>query len=255
MTETTPEDFIKTLEEQFEQSKELQIKSKDFKHKYISSCKDGRFKVKITCQNEWLDKEISVITNNDQIGITPFGCGHIARLNAYDEQGESLIIYGYFNEDNLRDADENVYINGICDSLKEGTTNNLFGGYNHNIREPEEVKPPRNLSFEDVKEILIDPWRVLVVDSLSGEFVICTSGQEIYDILEEVLIDRDTSEQLESIVDENIILYSSLNDEELKKYLPTPHFYELWNEDAYGHQPNEAYEKAKSMGLEGGFRN
>lgn len=133
MTDTTPEDFLKTLDEQAEQAMKFfnkQIKSKYFKHKYINTCEDGRVKVKITCYNNWLDKEISVITNNDQIGITPFGAGHIAKLNAHDEQNELIVLFGYFCEDDLRDSDENVYIEGICDSLTEGATENLFGGYN-----------------------------------------------------------------------------------------------------------------------------
>ena len=221
-----------------------------FKHERVGVLDDGRVQVKITCENEWLEKTVCVITNNGRIGITPFGKGHIAKLNAYDEQDESVVIYGYFSEDDLRDADEDVYIAGTCNSLIQGATEKLFGGYDRNIQEPEEVKPPRKLSFEDVKEVMIDPWRVLVVNSLSGETVICTSGQGVYDIIEEVLLDRDTSEQLESLVEENIIFYGSPNNEDLKKYLPIPHFYELWHEDAYGHQPNEGYQKAKQMGLE-----
>jgi hypothetical protein len=132
MNDTTTEDFLKNLDEQVEQARKYfnkPIEPKAFKHKYIGTCEDGRVKVKITCHNERLDEEVSVITNNDQIEITPFGTGHIAKLEAHNSQNQLVVIYGYFSEDNLRDADENLYIEGICDSLIEGTTESLFGSY------------------------------------------------------------------------------------------------------------------------------
>jgi hypothetical protein len=112
----------------------------------------------------------------------------------------------------------------------------------------------RQLNFEDVKKLLIDPWHVLVVDSLSNETVICTYGEKIYDVVEEVTIDNELSNQLNILVEENVIFYDSLDDEELKNRLPNPHFFELWREDAYGPQPDIAYEKAAAMGLSGSLR-
>jgi hypothetical protein len=253
INDTDPEDFLKELDEQVEQARKYfnkPIEPKEFTHKYIGTCEDGRVKVKITCHNEWLDEEVSVITNNDQIGISPFGTGHIAKLNVHGEEHGLVVLYGYFSEDNLREADENLYIEGICDSLIDGATESLFGSYHFDIPETEDIKPLRQLNFEDVKTILHDPWRVLVVDSLSCGTVICTSGEGIYDIIEEVFIDQSVSGRLKELAEENVIFYGSLNDAELKERLPTPHFYELWNEDAYGPQPDEAFKKAKLIGLE-----
>jgi len=256
MNDITQEDFLKIVYEQPEQTLESfnkQISSRKFKHEYVGTCDDGRVKIKITCYNQWLEKEISVITNNDQIGISPFNVAHISKLNAHNEQNELIVLFGYFCEHDLRDSDENVYIEGICDSLIDGVTDNLFGGYNCIIHEPEEVKPPRKLNFEGLKELLIDPWHVLVIEALSCETFICTYGEQIYDIIEEVHLDHDLFEQLNTLEDEKII-YSSGFDE-LKDRLAIPSMVDLWREDAYGPQPDEAYEKAKSMGLEDGFRN
>jgi len=100
-----------------------------FKYQKIEVLDNGRFQIKITCDNEWLQKAISVITNNNQIGITPFGAGHIAKLNAHDEQGGLVVLYGYFSEEDLRELDENLYIDGICKTLTYGSTEEFFGSY------------------------------------------------------------------------------------------------------------------------------
>lgn len=101
----------------------------EYKHERVAVLEDGRVQVKITCDSEWLTKPLSVITNNDQIGITPFQNGHVSKLNAHDDQGELVVLYGFFPEDGLRDSDENVYIDGICKTLISGATNDLFGTY------------------------------------------------------------------------------------------------------------------------------
>lgn len=224
-----------------------------FKHESVGFLEDGRVQVKITCENEWLDKSISVITNNDQIGITPFDKGHIARLKAYDEQDELIVIYGYFTEEYLRDRDENLYIDGICNSLISGASEGLFGGYDRYIPEPKATKPLRQLSFNDLKELLIDPWHVLAIEALSCETFICTYGMQVFDIIEKVHLDNGLFEQLISLEEEKIIY--SCEFPEVKDRLPLPSMVDLWREDAYGPQPDKAYEKAKSMGLEDGFRN
>ena len=60
-------------------------------------------------------------------------------------------------------------------------------------------------------------------------------------------------EQLIALEDEKIIY--SCRFPEVKDRLPIPSMVDLWREDAYGPQPDKAYEKAKSMGLQDGFRN
>jgi hypothetical protein len=228
-----------------------------FKHESVGFLEDGRVQVKITCENEWLDKPISVITNNDQIGITPFDKGHIARLKAYDEQDELIVIYGYFAEKYLRDRDENVYIDGICDSLISGATEDLFGGYDGYITKVEDIKPIiptfeplRELNLEDIKNLLKDPEHILVVDAMSCEDYIYTSGQRMNKMVEQIHIDNGTSEQLQELVEANVIFYGGLVNNELTDKLAVPQFYDLWYEDIYGPQPDEGYQKAKFMGLE-----
>lgn len=112
----------------------------------------------------------------------------------------------------------------------------------------------RKLDFEDIKKLLIDPWHVLVVDSFVGNTAICTYGQCVYEIVEEVDIDSDASEQLNKLQEKQVVYYDSLNCETLIPTFAMPHFFDLWREDAYGHQPDEAYEKAKAMGLAGSPR-
>jgi len=225
-----------------------------FKHESVGFLEDGRVQVKITCENEWLDKPISVITNNDQIGITPFDKGHIAKLNAYDEQNKLIIIYGYFSEEYLRDRDENLYLEGICNSLISGASEGLFGGYDRYIPEPTLIpkfEPIRELNLEDIKILLRDPEHLLVVEVLSCENFIYTSGQENNEMIEEVYINQDASEHLEELIEQNVIFYGGLNNHKIKDKLAVPQFYDLWHENIYGIQPNEGYQKAKSMGLEG----
>lgn len=112
----------------------------------------------------------------------------------------------------------------------------------------------RQLNFEDVKKLLIDPWHVLVVDPLSDQTLICTYGQQVYDIIEEVDVDNDATEQLSNLADENVIFYDTFDVKEVKQIMACPHFYELWREDAYGPQTDQAYEKATSLGLAGNPR-
>jgi hypothetical protein len=131
MNDMPPEDFLKTLDQQVKQARKYfnkPIEPKEFKHKYIGTCEDGRVKVKITCHNEWLDEEVSIIINDDQLGITPFPGGHISRLEVKSIDEETYTLYGFF-AGNLREHDECLYIGGIVDTLKSGATNDFFGEY------------------------------------------------------------------------------------------------------------------------------
>ena len=113
----------------------------------------------------------------------------------------------------------------------------------------------RKLNFEDVKSLLIDPWHVLVVDALGDAMFICTYGQQVYNIEEEVELYSDAHEHLMNLVDENIIWYNTFDVDEIKQIFATPHFFDLWREDAYGPQPDEAYANATAIGLAGNPRN
>tara|TARA_R110002060_G_scaffold78300_3_gene91232 strand:+ start:5407 stop:5787 length:381 start_codon:yes stop_codon:yes gene_type:complete len=123
-----------TMEQQADELVEKVLASQpatfcEYKHERVAVLEDGRVQVKITCQSEWLEKPLSVITNNDQIGITPFQNGHVSKLNAHDDEGKLVELFGFFAEEGLRDSDENVYIDGICKTLISGATNDLFGAY------------------------------------------------------------------------------------------------------------------------------
>lgn len=104
-----------------------------YTQKFIKILNDGRVQAKITCVNEWLEDSVSVITNDDRIGITPFHNGHVAKLVAQKDNGDEVILYGYFPENTgggpVRENDENHYIDGICQTLISGPTDDLFGGY------------------------------------------------------------------------------------------------------------------------------
>jgi len=118
----------------------------------------------------------------------------------------------------------------------------------------ETYMPLRKLNFEDVKSLLIDPWHVLVVDALGDAMFISTYGQQVFNIVEEVELDIEAHEHLMNLVDENVIWYNTFDVDEIKQRFATPHFFDLWREDAYGEQPDEAYTKATEMGLAGNPR-
>jgi hypothetical protein len=105
----------------------------EYTQKFIKVLDDGRVQAKITCDNEWLEEPVSVITNDDRIGVTPFHKGHVAKLVAQKDNGDEVILYGYFPENigggPVREKDENHYIDGICQTLISGPTHDLFGGY------------------------------------------------------------------------------------------------------------------------------
>ena len=89
--------------------------------------------------------------------------------------------------------------------------------------------------------------------TLPGQTPLLEHDPELFDIIEKVCLDNDLFEQLISLEEEKIIY--SCEFPEVKDRLPLPSMVDLWREDAYGPQPDKAYEKAKSMGLEDGFRN
>lgn len=111
----------------------LNITKCEYKQEFVKVLEDGRVQAKITCENEWLGEAVSVITNDDRIGITPLPMGHVAKVVAQKENGDNVTLYGFFPESTttqpLRESDENLYFNGICLTLTSGPTNELFGGY------------------------------------------------------------------------------------------------------------------------------
>jgi len=99
-----------------------------FKHENICTCEDGRSKVQITCRNEYLDHDVSVVLNDDSIGIFPYFDGHIAKINVLGVKEENITLYGYF-PGMIRSPDEVEYIEGVVKTLRSGATNDFFGSY------------------------------------------------------------------------------------------------------------------------------
>lgn len=60
-------------------------------------------------------------------------------------------------------------------------------------------------SFEEVKELLIAPWQILVVETLSNEMIICTYGKGVCDIVEEVCVDYEIVGLLVKLEEESVI--------------------------------------------------
>lgn len=103
--------------------------NKNCKYEIIGETHDELFIVKFTCENEWLEKKLTVETNSNCIGITPFLDGHMAQIQAYDTSGQLSKLYGYFPEPHIRTKDENSYIEGIVSTLTEGVIEDGFGSY------------------------------------------------------------------------------------------------------------------------------
>lgn len=106
----------------------MNIAGIDFKHERVGTLLDGRVQVKITCENEWLEEHVSVITNDEKIGYTPFFKGHLTRITAQKASGEEVSLYGYFSEEQM-DGDDVTYLAGICQTLTSGTTHDFYGKY------------------------------------------------------------------------------------------------------------------------------
>ncbi len=121
-------DIEKTIDEQLNNYLNELADVEDFKHESIGTCEDGRSKVRITCRNEYLDHDVSVVLNDDSIGIAPYFEGHIAKMNVQGVKEENIILYGYF-PGMIRTSDEVEYIEGVVKTLTSGATNEFFGAY------------------------------------------------------------------------------------------------------------------------------
>lgn len=71
---------------------------------------------------------MSVILNDDSIGIFPYFDGHIAKMNVQDAENKNITLYGYF-PGMIRSSDEVEYIEGVVKTLTSGATNEFFGAY------------------------------------------------------------------------------------------------------------------------------
>lgn len=125
---------METLQQQIDRLAEESVNKEpatklEFSQEFVSLCDDGRMKVKVTCHNEWLEQPVSVVLNDDRIGILPFEGGHLSKINAQTEVGESVLLFGFFPEVNLCSEDELLYIDGVCKTLTHGAEHGKFGNY------------------------------------------------------------------------------------------------------------------------------
>lgn len=101
-------------------------------------------------------------------------------------------------------------------------------------------------SFDDLKIILKDPWRVIVIDVICDETYISTYGTGEYEIIEQFQLTQEVYSQLSDLIKDEIIYYDSFGE---IAPLAMPHFCDIWREDSYGPQVNSARLKAKELGL------
>jgi hypothetical protein len=106
-----------------------------FESKRVGVHEDGRVKTQITCTNELLEDNVSVVLNDNNIGLIPFKNGHLARIEAQKSTGESIVLFGFFSDTEnghnwpLHTDDECCYAESICITLTSGGTEAFFGSY------------------------------------------------------------------------------------------------------------------------------
>jgi hypothetical protein len=104
-----------------------------YKFEDLSIKTDPLNKIKLTCFNEILAQELSVITNDDNINISPFGkLGHLAKIIARTKNGKKIELIGHFTETE-HSSDDFKYVSGIITTLISGSPIENFGRYDYKI--------------------------------------------------------------------------------------------------------------------------
>jgi hypothetical protein len=103
------------------------------------------------------------------------------------------------------------------------------------------------LSFDVLKKILIDPWRVIVVEPLTGRLFISTYGGDEYEIIKQIDVDNNTYNMLSELADEGVIYFDSFGQVDIE--IINPHFFDIWRGEVYGKQPNHTVSKSIELGL------
>lgn len=107
-------------------------------------------------------------------------------------------------------------------------------------------KPIRRLSMTELKNIIRDPWHIIVIEPLGGDTFISTYGEGIYDLVEEVnIID---SEEHEEWANNGLIYCSRFSQGDF--FIDGCQFYDEWREDAYGRQDDKAHALALELGIQ-----
>ena len=67
----------------------------------------------------------------------------------------------------------------------------------------------RSLTLDDVKEIIKDPFRTIIVDPLQPEIFIATLGHEPYEIIEQVDLAVNVNDALCDWEESDVVYYSN----------------------------------------------
>lgn len=110
-----------------------------------------------------------------------------------------------------------------------------------------EIKEIRKLSFEELKEILRDPFRVIVEEGNATH--ICEYGQETYKVLERVSLSSEAHELIKHLSTNNIIYKSKWGRNIVSDIPDFATFYDIHRGDIYGNQTDDEYEIAASLEL------
>ncbi|GAA5143031.1 MULTISPECIES: hypothetical protein [Alteromonadales] len=105
----------------------------------------------------------------------------------------------------------------------------------------------RKLSFEQIKELLTDPFRVLVEE---GRVIhICAYGQDSSEVLEEVSISTAAHDLIRQLSRSNIIHKAKWGQNIISDIPDFASFYDIHRGDIYGIQTEDEYQLAKSLEL------
>lgn len=100
--------------------------------------------------------------------------------------------------------------------------------------------------MSELKEILRDPWHVLVFEPLTGDSFVSTYGSGEYELVEKV--DIKDNDELRNWIEKGIIYYSDIP--ELNNDVVNAQFCDAWREDAYEPQEDSAYASAVELGIQ-----
>lgn len=104
----------------------------------------------------------------------------------------------------------------------------------------------RKLSFEEIKELLRDPFRVLVEDQ--GSLSVCNYGQGNFDVIEDVDINPEMYSYIQYLAGANIVHKGTFQNN-VSPDTKIASFFDIHRGDIYGNQTDDAYELAVSLEL------
>ena len=104
----------------------------------------------------------------------------------------------------------------------------------------------KELTFDVIREILLDPFRVLVQEGTWA--YICTYGSGTIEVIEEVKINKVALNFLVDLAEGQIVFKDKC--ENIKSDIPNKAcFYDIWRHGVYSEQSDYAYDIASTIGL------